>query len=159
MRLEMTRTFPVPRQQGWDYIEDFRTWPDWMDVELVDPDDCARSKRGDTVTVIGKMFGLRFPGHGKLVLEKMVVSEMSRTRWEWPGWPDVHIEQHYSHAGPGAFSLRVVAYVDDDVSLLGKSAGWMMTHLPFMMRRQLHVTFDRLDEAFRSGAAKKTKAA
>lgn len=156
MRFEMTRTFPVPRQRGWDYIEDFHTWPEWQNVEIVDPEDCARARPGDTVKVAGKMLGLRFPG--ELILEEMVVPEMSRTLYRWPGWPDIHVEQHYSHAGPGAFTLRLVAYLDEDAGLLGRSTAWLMTNAPFMMQREVRGDLDRLDEAFRARAAKKKAA-
>ena len=153
MRFEMTRTFPVPRQQGWDFVEDFHTWPDWLNVDIVDPEEAARSKPGDTVKVAGKMLGMRFPG--ELVLEETTAPEMSRTLWRWPGWPDVHVEQHYSHAGPGAFTLRLVAYVDEDAGLMGRPTGWLMANVPFMMRREIHSDFDRLDAVLRSGVTKK----
>ena len=146
MRLEMTRTFPVPRKQGWDYAEDFHTWPEWLDVAVVDPESSSWEQPGDTVQVTSRMLGLRF--QGSLTLEERVVPEKSRTLWHWRGSPDFHIEQHYEEAGPGAFTIRVVAYVDDAASRQGKIAAWVMTNVPFMMRRQLKATFDRLDWRF-----------
>lgn len=156
MRFEMTRTFPVPRQKGWDYIEDFHTWPEWRNVDIVDPDDATWAKPGDVVKVSGRMLGLRFPG--ELILEDLVVPEMSRTLYRWPGWPDVHVEQHYSHAGPGAFTARIVAYVDEDAGMLGRSTAWLMTHVPFMMQREVRADLDRLDAVFRAGGAAKKAA-
>ncbi len=151
MRFEMTRTFPVSRQRGWDYIEDFHTWPEWMGVEVANPDDCAREKPGDTVRVAGRYLGLPFTG--SLVLEERVAPEMSRTLYKFPGWPDMHVEQHYSHAGPGAFTMHLVAYVDERAGWFGTSIGWLMTNVPLMMRQQVRSDFDRLDSAFRNGLA------
>jgi len=157
MRFEMTRTFPVPLQQGWDYVEDFHTWHEWQNLEVVDPEECAREKPGDTVRVAGKMIGQRFPG--SLILEEMVSPERSRTLYRWPGWPDIHVEQHYAEAGPGAFTVRLVAYVDDEAGMLGKAAAWVMTNLPFMMQREVRGDFDRLDVVFRKGVAEKKEEA
>jgi len=157
VRFEMTRTFPVPLQQGWDYVEDFRTWHEWMNLEVVDPEECAREKPGDTVRVAGKMIGSRFSG--SLILEEMVSPELSRTLYRWPGWPDIHVEQHYAEAGPGAFTVRLVAYVDDEAGMLGKAAAWVMTNLPFMMQREVRGDFDRLDMLFRTGTAEKNEGA
>ena len=155
MRLEMTRTFPVSRQRGWDYAEDFHTWPEWMDVELIDPDECAREKPGDTVRVAGRLLGL--PIHGSLILEELAVPEMSRTLYRWPGWPDMHVEQHYSHAGPGAFTMDLIVYVDESEGWLGKTIAWLMANFPLMMRQQVQSDFDRLDDAFRQGLANRKK--
>jgi hypothetical protein len=151
MLLEMTRTFPVSRQRGWDYVEDFRTWPQWMDVELIEPDESARKAPGDTVRVAGRWLGLAI--HGSLILEELVAPERSRTLYRWPGWPDVHVEQHYSHAGPGAFTMDVIVYVDENEGWLGQSIAWLMANVPLMMRQQVQSEFDRLDSAFRKGLA------
>ena len=147
MRLEMTRTFPVPLQQGWDYAENFSTWHEWMNLEVIDSDECAWEKPGDTVRVAGKMMGIRFGG--ELILEELVAPEVSRKIYRWPGWPDFHMEQRYAKAGPGAFTIHVVAYVDEKTGWFGKSAAWLMTNLPILMRREVRSTFDRLDMAFR----------
>ncbi|MDJ0790767.1 MAG: hypothetical protein QNJ71_02620 [Acidimicrobiia bacterium] len=151
MRLEMTRTFPVPRQRGWDYVEDFHTWPEWMDADLVDPDESARAKPGDTVRLRTTLLGV--PMHGSLILEEMVSPEMSRTLYRWPGWPDIHVEQRYSHAGPSAFTMELIASSDEDEGWLGTAIAWLMVNTPLMMRQQIHEQFDRLDEAFRKGYA------
>lgn len=155
MLFKMTRTFPVSRQRGWDYVEDFHTWPQWMNVEVIDPDESAREKPGDTIRVGGKWLGL--PIHGSLILEELVAPEMSQTLYRWPGWPDMHVEQHYSHAGPGAFTMDVVVYVDENEGWLGQSIAWMMTNAPLMMRQQIQSEFDRLDDAFRKGLANRKK--
>ena len=166
MRLEMTRTFPVPLQHAWDYIEDFHTWHEWRNLEVVHPEECKWEKPGDTIRVAGKMdtirvagkmIGMRFPG--SLILEEMVSPELSRTLYRWPGWPDIHVEQHYAEAGPGAFTARLVAYVDDEAGMLGKSAAWALTRFPFMMQREVRGDFDRLDMLFRKGTAEKKEKA
>jgi hypothetical protein len=145
MRLEMARTFPVPRQKGWDYAEDFHSWHEWINLEVIDPEEVVWEKPGDTVRVVGKMMGIRLSG--SLILEEVVAPELSRKLYRWPGWPDIHMEQHYAEAGSGAFTVRVVAYGDDEAGWLGKSATWLMTRLPIMMRREVRSTFDRLDIA------------
>lgn len=155
MRLEMTRTFPVPLQQGWDYAEDFRHWHEWMNLEVLDPDEGMWEQPGDTIRVSGKMMGIRFGG--ELILEELVAPELSRKIYRWPGWPDFHMEQRYAKAGPGAFTVDVVAYVDEKTGRIGKSAAWLMTNLPFLMRREVRSTLDRLDLAFRKSLDEKKK--
>jgi len=151
MRFEMTRTFPIARQRGWDYVEDFHTWHEWMNVEVIDPEKSARDKPGDTVRVASVWMGLRSPG--SLILEEKVAPELSRTLFRWRGWPDIHVEQHYAEAGPGAFTLRLVAYVDERAGVLGKFVAWLMTNVPLMMQREVRSDFDRLDMLFRKGSA------
>ena len=153
MRFQMMRTFPGPRQRGWDYIEDFRTWPEWMDVDLIDSDESARTKPGDTVRLAGKVLGL--PIRGELILEEFTAPEVSRTLYRWPGWPDIHVEQRYTHAGPGAFTLELTAHTREDEGWLGNAVAWSMMNISQMMRRQVQSDFDRLDEAFRKGLAAK----
>ena len=155
MRLEMTRTFPVPLQQGWDYATDFRSWHEWMNLEVIDPDECVWEKPGDTMRVASKMLGLRY--RGELILEELVAPELSRTLYRWPGWPDFHMEQHYAKAGAGAVTVHVVAYVDEKTGWLGKSAAWLMTNVPIMMRREVRASMDRLDMAFRKALDDKKK--
>jgi hypothetical protein len=67
------------------------------------------------------------------------------------------MEQRYAKAGPGAFTVDVVAYVDEKTGRLGKSAAWLMTNLPFLMRREVRSTLDRLDLAFRKALDEKKK--
>ncbi len=150
MRLEITRTFPVPLQQGWDYIEDFRTWHEWLNLEVIDPDDCVWEKAGDTIRVAGKMLGMSFPG--TLILEEVVAPERSRTRWRWTGSPDFLMEYRYSEAGPKAFTVHLIASVDEDAGLVGQSAAWLMTNVPFLMRREVRSSLDRLDLVFRKAS-------
>lgn len=147
MRLEMTRTFPVPLQQGWDYVEDFRTWHEWLNLEVIDPDECRWEKPGDTIRVASKMMGISFPG--TLILEELDALERSRTRWRWTGWPDFLMEYRYSEAGPKAFTVHLIASVDEDAGLVGQSAAWLMTNVPFLMRREVRSSLDRLDLEFR----------
>ena len=156
VRLEMTRTFPVSREEGWDYTDDFHTWPEWLDVEVADPEKSSWKEPGDAVQVTGRMWGLRF--RGSMVLEEKIAPEMSRTLWRWPGWPDIHVEMHYEEAGTGAFTSRVVAYVDDEAGRLGKLAAWLMTNVPLMMQREVRRSFDRLDTRFRHAPADKDEA-
>ena len=95
------------------------------------------------------MMGIRYGG--ELILEELVAPELSRKIYRWPGWPDFHMEQHYAKAGPGAFTVHVVAYVDEKTGWAGKSAAWLMTNLPILMRREVRSTLERLDLAFRQG--------
>ena len=93
-----------------------------------------------------------------LILEEKVAPEMSRTLYRWRGWPDTHVELHYSEAGPGACTVRMVAYVDESAGLVGKSIGWLMTNVPVMMQREVRRMFDRLDVLFREGLSEKKEA-
>ena len=153
MRLEMTRTFPVPRQQVWDYMEDFHTWPEWWGGGLAEPEKGARTKKGDTVRVTDPLLGSLYTG--SLILEEKVAPEMSRTLLRWPGWPDFHVEFHYTEAGSEACTLRGVTYVDENAGPAGKSVAWLMTLMPFMMKRQMRLVVDRLDRHFREGPSER----
>jgi hypothetical protein len=155
MRLEMTRTFPVPLERGWEYVEDFRTWSEWMNMGVVDPEGAAWEQPGDTIKMAGSMLGIKFPG--SLVLEEKVALELSRTLYRWGGWPDIHVEQRYEAAGPGAFTLHIAAWVDEDAGLFGRSLMWLATTLPVLMQREVRHDLDRLEAIFRKDTAKPVK--
>jgi hypothetical protein len=156
MRLEMMRTFPVSRQQAWDYTNDFHTWPEWYGGKLVEPEKSCFDEPGDTVRVADPLLGSLYTG--SLTLEEKVVPEMTRTLYRWPGWPDFHVEIHFTEAGSGACTVRMVAYVDEEAGPVGKSIGRLMVTLPVMMKRQVRRMFDRLDVLFRTRLSEKEEA-
>lgn len=149
MQIEMMRTFPVPRQQGWDYLEEIRNFPESFGIEVIDLETSSWDKPGDTIQVAGKMLGIRLTG--TFVLEEKVVAEYSRRLARWRGEPEMHVEQHYEEAGPGAFTLRWVVYLDEKVGRLGQIAAWLQMKLPFAMPRELRAVFDHLDRLCREG--------
>lgn len=146
MRTDMTRTFPVPLKKGFDYIDDFKMWPDWYAgmIEILDPEKGRWHTPGDEVRFAYRLLGRRL--EGKAILDEYRETELVRFHTEVPGIPVVHCEYHYRLAGDEAFVLKVVLETEEPTSFFGKTIDRML--LPIALERDLRNSLENLDAIF-----------
>ncbi len=149
MRTELSRTYPVALKKGFDYIDDFRMWPDWYVglLRIIEPETCAWSKPGDTVRFEYKLLGRRVEGH--CILEEWKEGELARYHTEVPGLPVVHFAYHYSEVDPMAFMMRVEMETEEPTSFFGRTID--KTVLPRVLKRDLERSLENLQDIFEMG--------
>lgn len=149
MRVELMRTYPVPRKKAFDYLDDFTTWPTWYTgmLEIVEPAMAAWSSPGDKVRFAYKLLGRRI--EGECTLEEVREAELVKFTATIPMVGNVHQEWWYGEAGEGAFTLRVVMETDEPTNLFGKAIDRMV--VPRVLERDLRVTLEHLEETFAMG--------
>ena len=149
MRTEMTRTYPVPLKKGFDYIDDFKTWPAWYVgmTDIIEPETGAWSKAGDRVRFGYKLLGRRL--EGVAVLEEWRDAELAAFHTEVPGLPVINFAYHYTDAGPEAFVLKVVMETEEPTNFFGKTIDRMM--LPRVIERDLRQSLQNLDDIYTVG--------
>ena len=149
MRKEITRTFPVPRKNAYDYLVDFHTWPLWYTgvIEILEPEKAVWEKPGDIVRYAYKLLGRRM--EGQVVLEEMDPAVYVKMMSTIPTVGESHFEWFYSDAGDDSFTLKVVMETEEPTKLFGKIIE--KTLLPKLLERDLMSTFDHLDETFALG--------
>ena len=148
MRFEETRTMPIELKKGWDYISDFRRWPDFYAGvdQIVDPDSCAWAKMGDRVQFTYRLLGRKIEGVATLDVfdEGSLVKFTTRI----PVLPDVIQEWHYTDLDDH-FILRVVLETEGATSFMGRLIDG--TLLPNALGRDLQRTMDNLEDIFEMG--------
>lgn len=146
MHTELTRTYPVPLKKGFDYIDDFRMWPDWYVglTHLIEPEKGAWSEPGDEVRFQSKLLGRRI--EGRCVLDEKTEGEMARYHVVVPSLPIVHFAWHYTGAGPEAFTAKVEMETEEPTSFFGKTID--RTLLPRVLERDLKRSMENLTDIF-----------
>ena len=149
MRTELTYTYPVALKNGFDYLDDFRMWPDWYVgmMGIIDPETCAWAKPGDKVRFAYKLLGRRI--EGTAILDKWHEAELIAYHTEVPGLPVVHFEYHYSTTEPETFTLRVVMETEEPTSFFGRTIDRML--LPRVLERDLKRSMENLADIFAIG--------
>ncbi len=151
MRTEVAKSFPVPLKNGFDYIDDFKLWPDWYVglTEILDPAVSQWVFPGDSVKFSYRLLGRRV--EGTATLDEKIDGEFVKFHTDVPGLPRVHQEWHYATAGAEAFIVKVVLETkeDDPTSLFGKVID--KTMLPRVLDRDLRGSLENLDEIFVAG--------
>ena len=149
MRVELMRTYPVPRKKAFDYLDDFTTWPTWYAgmLEIIEPDTAAWSASGDKVRFAYKLLGRRL--EGECTLEEVRDGELVKFTATIPMVGDVHQEWSYSDAGESAFTLKAVMETAEPTSFFGKVIDKMV--IPRVLERDLRHTLDNLEETFAMG--------
>ncbi len=149
MRIELMRTYPVPRKKAFDYLDDFTTWPTWYAgmLEILEPDKAAWNEAGDKVRFAYKLLGRRL--EGECTLEEVREAELVKFTAKVPAVGDVHQEWFYRDAGEGAFTLRVILETEEPTSFFGKVIDKMV--IPRVVERDLRSTLDSLEETFAIG--------
>jgi hypothetical protein len=146
MQTDMTRTYPVPLKKGFDYADDFKTWPDWYVgmAEILEPEKGAWRAAGDEVRFAYKLLGRRL--EGKAILDEYRETELVKFHTEVPGLPVVYFEYHYREAGEAAFVLKVIMETEEPTSFFGKAIDRML--LPVALERDLRHSLENLDTIF-----------
>lgn len=149
MRTEMTRTYPVPLKKGFDYIDDFKTWPAWYVgmTDIIEPETCAWSVPGDKVRFGYKLLGRRLEGF--TILDERLDTELARFHTEVPGLPVIHFEYRYMSEGPEAFMLTVVMESEEPTNFFGKTIDRML--LPRILERDLKQSLENLNDIYTVG--------
>jgi hypothetical protein len=144
MHLEMSRTFPVPRKDGFAYIINPETWEEWSPIEVAQPEEVQFGKVGDLVAFTYRP--LAFPIHGQVTLEAIEPGDMAKLLFAQRGFTDVTMRWEFANAGAHAFTLHVVMDWEDE--------GWWqktvhyLSLMPPAIRRDVTKAFDRLQEHF-----------
>ncbi len=149
MHTEVTRTYPAALKTGFDYCDDFRTWPMWYSgmTEIIDPDEATWMEPGDEVRFGYKLLGRRI--EGVTSLEELVDAELVRFHTEIPGLPVVHFAYHYAEIEPERFELRVEMETEEPTSFFGRTIDRML--LPRALERDLRASMDNLTDIFAAG--------
>ncbi len=151
MRTEIAKSFPVPLKKGFDYIDDFKMWPDWYVglTEILEPAMGQWIFPGDSVKFSYRLLGRRVEGIA--TLDEKIDGEFVKFHTDVPGLPRVHQEWHYATAGSESFIAKVVLETreDDPTSLFGKVID--KTMLPRVLDRDLRGSLDNLEEIFVAG--------
>jgi hypothetical protein len=146
VRTELTRTYPVPLKKGFDYIDDFRMWPDWYVglTHLIEPNMGAWNGPGDEVRFESKLLGRRI--EGRCVLDEKIEGELARYHVVVPNLPIVYFTWHYTGAGPEAFTAKVEMETEEPTSFFGKTID--RTLLPRVLERDLKRSMENLTDIF-----------
>jgi hypothetical protein len=149
VRKVLTHTYPVPLKKGFDYLDDFKMWPDWYVgmASIVKPEEGAWIDPGDEVRFIYKLLGRRL--EGLAILEERKEGELVKFRTEVPGLPTVHFEYHYAEAGTENFVVRVAMETEEPTSFFGKAIDRAL--LPTVLARDLQRSLENLEDLFAAG--------
>lgn len=116
MRLELTRRFPVPLHDGFDYIVDPGNWPEyWPDLIRVQPESRWRAP-GDRAGVVMRLLGRPVELEMTLrVFDRYRLVEYDSVQ---RGLPDVRHERGFEPAGEG-FEYRLAVEFEPRPGLRG----------------------------------------
>ncbi|MDH3398333.1 MAG: SRPBCC family protein [Acidimicrobiia bacterium] len=149
MRVELSREFPIPLKQGYDYLMDpklFSAWRVGM-IEILDPDHAAWSQAGDRFRFAYRLLGRRV--EGECVLDELQEGELVRYTASIPGLPKVHETWRYRATGESSFELKSVQETEESTSFFGKAIDRMV--FPRAIERDLKRTLDNLEDIFSMG--------
>jgi hypothetical protein len=144
MHLEMSRTFPVPRKEGFAYVIDPATWAEWSPIEIGKPEEVRFSKAGDLVAFTYRPVGI--PIHGKATIEAITPGEFTEILFTQRAFSDVKMRWEFDNAGAHAFTMRVTVDWDDDQWWL--KTMHFLSLVPAAIRRDIGRSFDRLHHHF-----------
>ena len=142
MRIELSRTYPVPRETGFAYVMDPEYWTDWLKIDAVDPK--AFAKKGDVVDV--RFHTLFMSLLGKIELLEVDPGHMAKLGIHHVGLVPMELTFEFANAGAHAFTLTLVMTADPE-SLVERSMWFVMLAEP-AMRLSLPPALDRLHTHF-----------
>jgi hypothetical protein len=148
MRFEETRTMPVELKLGWDYVNDFRHWPDFYAGfdHIVDPEIGSWNTAGDSVKFAYRLLGRKI--EGVATLQERQEGALVKFIAKVPPLPDVMEEWHYRDLNDH-FILRVVLETGGTTSFMGRLIDG--TLLPRVLEKDLKRTMDNLEDLFGMG--------
>jgi hypothetical protein len=146
MNTEVKRTYPVSVEVGFDYCDDFKTWPLWYSsmTEIIDPEEARWYEPGDVVRFGYKLLGRRI--EGVAILDELIDGELVRFHTEIPTLPVVHFAYHYAGIEPERFELRVEMETEEPTSFFGRTIDRMV--MPRALERDLRASMDNLTDIF-----------
>ena len=145
MRIELHRTYPVPRKLGFEYITDPKHWADWIGLELLDEKKTAWAKKGDEVPFSYRWMGV--PMKGKGTLKKVVSGELLIAEFKLGPLPATVFENTFENAGAHACTYTYAAEYELPEGLLGTALDYGLLIGP-NLKREMRLHLDRLGEVF-----------
>ena len=145
MRIELHRTYPVPRKVGFAYMTDPRHWPEWIGMELSDEKKVAWAKKGDKVPLRYRWMGVPLDGLG--TLKKIVPGELVIAEFKVGPLPLTTFENHWENAGAHAFSFTYTAEYDMPGGIVGKLLDTGLMIGPYL-KRDMRLQLEKLGEVF-----------
>lgn len=139
MRIEMSRTFPVPREPGYAYVMDPEFWVDWTPIKVVGSKDFT--KKGDVVALEYRMLGV--PVSGEMKLLGVEPGHHAEVGVHFTGSPLMKMELEFANAGAHAFTLKMVVMADEPENFWETSLRFMSMVVP-TVRHELRLMLDRL---------------
>jgi uncharacterized protein YndB with AHSA1/START domain len=143
MRIELRRTFPVPRKVGFDYITDPKHWPEWIGMELTDDTKTSWSKKGDKVPFTYRWMGVPMDGLG--TLKKIVPGELIIAEFKVGPLPLATFDNHFENAGAHAFTFTYATEYDMPEGIAGKLLDTALMIGPYL-KRDMRLQLERLGE-------------
>jgi uncharacterized protein YndB with AHSA1/START domain len=143
MRIELHRTFPVPRKIGFEYITDPHHWPEWIGLELIDEKKLAWAKKGDKIPYGYRWMGVPMKGVG--TLKKLVPGELVMAEFKLGQLPPTKFELHFENAGAHAFTLSYAAEMAPIEGFLGKLMETVLMLEPYL-KREMRLHLGRLNK-------------
>lgn len=149
MRTEMSRQFPVPLKQAYDYLIDPKKIPEWRVgvIEMIEPESALWQTAGDRIKLAYRLLGRRV--ESECVLDEVKEHELVRLTAHTPGVPTLHETWLYSPIGEEALALKVVQETEEATTFLGKTIDRMV--LPRILEKDLKRTLDNLEDIFTYG--------
>ena len=149
MRVEMSRVFPAPLKQGYDYLMDWRMIPGYRAgvIEIVNPQTTAWSKTGDSMRLAYRVLGRRI--ESDCTLNEVREGEMTSFTARTPGLPTVRETWRYAPEGEDSFSVTVVQETGEASSFFGKVID--RTLLARVVEKDLARSLDNLEDIFSVG--------
>ena len=141
MQVEERRTFPVALKKAWDYVVDFRHWPDWYVglSNIIDPAAGSWELPGDEVRFEYRLLGRRLEGVSRI--EEMSEHNMTRFTSRIPGMPVVSQEWNWIDQGDHC-DVVVTLETEDTVRFFERVIE--NTLLPRTLRRDLKESLENL---------------
>ncbi len=162
LRIELADTFPVPLEEGFNFLSDVDHWPYWhpgmikilgwrrqtvWSVLRRAPSGGAWLEPGDTVFFTYKVLGHR--STGTAVLKEIRKHEVMRSVVNIDGLPEMRQEFSFSAVGEGSFQLKVVLESDGITDVDGTVAD--PTLFPHIMSVELEAMMANLEDVFVAG--------
>jgi len=149
MRVELSREFPVPLKQAYDYLSDWRLVTNWRIgmVEILNPDTAAWSKPGDGFRFTYRMLGRVIEGES--VIDEIREHELDRFTTTVPGLGSLTETWLYKPIDDESFAVTVIQEGPEPTNFFGKIID--RTLLPRVIQRDLERSLDNLEDIFSMG--------
>jgi hypothetical protein len=151
VHVELTRTYPVARNKGFDYFMDVRSWTDWTTLDVADSEAVKWELSGDEIRYSRKSSLPGLSMQGKAVLDEVTPQEMVRMTMTTRGLPEMPVECRFAHAGPGAFTLTLTVHTADSPGFVGDALQRLM-FIEKMTARDMRKCLDGLEKTLGQGA-------